>query len=177
MGWRVVSGEWSFEPGYVEHTVTSQLYAGMQRIDVEPDGDLAVEAGFTFAAWDAVATNGRLGVWVDNPDGDPDGGQMCVFNLYSSSGADSIQQQERVGDGGSALRRDIPTLQPGDELVISMLRRRNPQGLQCHGIINGVRYDAPDVTASVAWPLTGHVAVSAGSASAKLRYVVTYLSN
>lgn len=174
--WPIVNGDWTFEPGYAEHMDTSQLYAGVISAAPQPDGELTVEAGFTFASWSTSAASARLGVWVDMPEGGGDG-QMCVFNLYSAGAGDSIHLQERVNQSGLARREEIPALQAGDELVISLRRQRVPELLQCHVLVNGVRYDAPDIAATVAWPQAGHVAVTAGSANAKLRYVVTYVAN
>ena len=174
MTWTPRVGTWTFATGYVEHTDIAQLNALLQRTTTATETDVTVEAGFTFSAWDEGASGARLGVWIDTP-GTGDTGQICVFNTYGTNGLDSVLLQERVQATGSASRRDIPVLEAGDDVVISLRRRRSPDVLQCHALVNGVRYDTPEVTASFTWP-EGAIAVSAGLTIARLRYVVTYVS-
>jgi hypothetical protein len=175
--WRQEVSNWTFASGYVEHVRVEDLYAFLKRTQPTSEADLTVEVGFTFAAWEATALNAHLGVFIDMPETGSNG-QMCVFSTYSSTqGMDSITLQEVVNNNGFSRRQDIPALRPGDELVVSLRRQRAPDRLQCHVLVNGVRYDAPDVAGTMAWPASGHIAISAGSANAKARYLVTYVTH
>lgn len=175
--WPYHGSGWVFGDGYVEQTNAADTYAFIEQGAVSSEADLAVEAGFTFGAWNPSASASFLGVWLDLPDPSNYDGHSCFVSLYGDTSAhDTLFLQEAVfGTGGNSKGTSIPALQPGDEVVISLRRHRSPDVLQCFAIINGTRYDVTDVTGTVTWTSGGHVGVSGNSANERVRYVVTYV--